>query len=231
MSYQAVLFDLDGTLLDTLEDLANAGNRVLAARSLPVHPVAAYRYFVGDGIATLVERILPPELRNVEEIALAVAEFQREYAANWDEHSAPYTGIAAMLDALAAGGLRLAVLSNKPEEFTRLCVRRLLSPWPFDPVFGQRAGVAKKPDPAGALAVAQVLQLAPREILYVGDTSIDMHTARSAGMDAVGVLWGFRGAPELQAAGATRLISDPAELVPIALSPTPLTKEDCRARL
>lgn len=223
MSYQAVLFDLDGTLLDTLDDLANAGNRVLAARALPVHPVAAYRYFVGDGVATLVERILPPELRSAEEIGQSVADFQREYAANWDEHSAPYPGIAAMLDALVAGGLRLAVLSNKPEDFTRLCVERLLAPWPFDPVFGQHAGVPKKPDPAGALAAAQALQLAPREILYVGDTSIDMRTARAAGMDPVGVLWGFRGAAELQAAGAARLISDPAELVPIALSPSPLT--------
>lgn len=223
MSYQAVLFDLDGTLLDTLEDLANAGNRVLAARALPVHPVAAYRYFVGDGMATLVERILPPALRSSEEITQAVADFQREYAANWDEYSAPYQGIAAMLDALVASGLRLAVLSNKPEEFTRLCVERLLAPWPFDPVFGQRPGVAKKPDPAGALAAAQALNLMPQDILYVGDTSIDMRTARAAGMDAVGVLWGFRDAEELHAAGAARLISDPAELVPLALSPTPLT--------
>lgn len=223
MSYQAVLFDLDGTLLDTLEDLANAGNRVLAARALPIHPVAAYRYFVGDGIATLVERILPPELRSSDAIAQAVADFQREYAANWDEYSAPYQGIAAMLDALVAGGLRLAVLSNKPEEFTRLCVERLLAAWPFDPVFGQRAGVPKKPDPTGALAAARELGLEPAEILYVGDTSIDMRTARAAGMDAVGVLWGFRDAAELQAAGAARLISDPAELVSLALSPTPLT--------
>lgn len=223
MSYKAVLFDLDGTLLDTLDDLANAGNRVLAARSLPVHPVTAYRYFVGDGIATLVERILPPELRSRDEIAQTVAAFQREYAANWDEHSAPYQGIAEMLDALVAGGLRLAVLSNKPEDFTRLCVERLLAAWPFDPVFGQRAGVPKKPDPAGALAAARELGLEPAEILYVGDTSIDMRTARAAAMDPVGVLWGFRDAAELQAAGAARLISDPAELVPIALSPTPLT--------
>ena len=223
MSYKAVLFDLDGTLLDTLDDLANAGNRVLAARSLPVHPVAAYRYFVGDGIATLVERILPPELRSRDEITQTVAAFQREYAANWDEHSAPYQGIAEMLDALVAGGLRLAVLSNKPEDFTRLCVERLLAAWPFDPVFGQRAGVPKKPDPAGALAAACELGLEPAEILYVGDTSIDMRTARAAAMDPVGVLWGFRDAAELQAAGAARLISDPAELVPIALSPTPLT--------
>lgn len=229
MSYKAVLFDLDGTLLDTLDDLANAGNRVLAARSLPVHPVAAYRYFVGDGMATLVERILPPELRNAEEIAETVAAFQREYAANWDAHSAPYSGIAEMLDALVAGGLRLAVLSNKPEDFTRLCVERLLAPWSFAPVFGQRAGVPKKPDPAGALAVARELCLSPEEILYVGDTSIDMHTARAAGMNPVGVLWGFRGAEELQAAGAAMLISQPAELAAIALSPSSLPQEHHRA--
>ncbi len=231
MLYKAVLFDLDGTLLDTLEDLANAGNRVLAARSLPVHPVAAYRYFVGDGIATLVERILPPSHRTTEEIARTVTAFQCEYAKNWHVHSAPYAGIAAMLDALVAAGLRLAVLSNKPEDFTRLCVERLLAPWSFAPVFGQRPGVPKKPDPAGALAAARELRLTPEEILYVGDTSIDMRTARSAGMDPVGVLWGFRGAEELRSAGAARLIRDPAELPPIALSPSPLSQEHCRACL
>lgn len=225
MPYKAVLFDLDGTLLDTLNDLADAGNRVLAARSLPIHPVEAYRYFVGDGVATLVERILPPSHRTAGEIARNVEAFQQEYAGNWDAHSAPYAGIAEMLDALTAAGLRLAVLSNKPEAFTRLCVERLLPDWPFAPVFGQRAGVPKKPDPAGALAAARELRLAPQEVLYVGDTSIDMRTARAAGMDAVGVLWGFRDAEELRQAGAGMLISAPAELLPIALSPSLFSQE------
>jgi len=218
MSYKAVLFDLDGTLLDTLEDLANAGNRVLAAQSLPQHPVDAYRYFVGAGIATLVEKILPPSHRQPEVIQATVAEFKRVYAENWQECTVPYAGIPEMLDRLVAGGVQLAILSNKPDDFTQLCVRELLPQWSFQPVFGQRPGVAKKPDPAGALEAAATLGCSPEEVLYVGDTSIDMQTARSAGMHPVGVLWGFRGAEELKESGAAWLISQPEELLSIALS-------------
>jgi phosphoglycolate phosphatase len=215
MRYKAVLFDLDGTLLDTLDDLATAANRVLAAQSLPVHPVAAYRSFVGDGVRVLVERILPPALRSAQKIDETVTAFIEEYGRNWHVRTVPYPGIAAMLDQLIALGLRLTILSNKPDAFTRLCVERLLPQWRFDPLLGQRPGVPKKPDPAGALEIATLLGLEPAEILYVGDSSVDMRTARSAGMDGVGVLWGFRDAEELQAAGAWRLIAQPLDLVPI----------------
>lgn len=219
VGYKAVLFDLDGTLLDTLDDLAAAANRVLDAQGLPVHPVDAYRYFVGDGIAVLAERILPASLRSPETIAATVAAFQNEYANNWNDRSAPYAGVPAMLDQLIAANLRLSILSNKPDAFTRLCVEQLLPQWRFDPLLGQRPGVAKKPDPAGAFEVAARLGLGPAEILYVGDTAVDMRTAVAAGMDAVGVLWGFRGADELRQAGAWRLISRPEELVSLLSSP------------
>jgi len=219
VDYKAVLFDLDGTLLDTLEDLAAAGNRVLGDMGLPEHPVDAYRYFVGDGINVLAERILPAPLRSPETIAAAVAAFQAVYARNWNDRSAPYEGVPAMLDQLIAAGLRLCILSNKPDAFTRLCVEQLLPHWSFDPLLGQRPGVAKKPDPAGALEVAARLGLAPAEILYVGDTAVDMRTGVAAGMDAVGVLWGFRGAEELRQAGAWRLISRPDELLPLLFTP------------
>lgn len=219
MDYKAVLFDLDGTLLDTLEDLAAAGNRVLGDMGLPEHPVDAYRYFVGDGINVLAERILPAPLRSPETIAAAVAAFQAVYARNWNDRSAPYEGVPAMLDQLIAAGLRLCILSNKPDAFTRLCVEQLLPHWSFDPLLGQRPGVAKKPDPAGALEVAARLGLDPAEILYVGDTGVDMRTGVAAGMDAVGVLWGFRGADELRRDGAWRLISRPDELLPLLSTP------------
>ncbi len=221
MRYKAVLFDLDGTLLDTLQDLAAAGNRVLGGQGMPEHPVDAYRYFVGDGINVLAERILPTALRSPETIAATAAAFQAEYANNWNDRSAPYAGIPAMLDQLIAAGLRLCILSNKPDAFTRLCVEQLLPHWSFDPLLGQRPGVPKKPDPAGALEVAARLGLAPAEILYVGDTAVDMRTGVAAGMDAVGVLWGFRGADELRQAGAWRLISRPDELLPLLSIPTP----------
>lgn len=218
MRYRAVLFDLDGTLLDTLDDLATAANRMLAARALPEHPVDAYRYFVGDGVRTLVERILPADQRSPLLVEEAVAMFQQEYLKNWHDRTVPYPGIAPMLDRLTADGLRLSILSNKPDAFTRLCVQRLLPHWTFDPLLGQRPGVAKKPDPAAALEIAALLGLPPTAILYVGDTAIDMQTARAAGMDAVGVLWGFRTAAELRGAGAHHLIAHPGQLLPLLSS-------------
>lgn len=217
MRYQAVLFDLDGTLLDTLDDLADAGNEALREMGLAEHPSEAYRSFVGSGLATLVERMLPEDRREPELRARAQAAFERIYSQGWHKRTAPYPGIAPLLDQLAAGGLAMAILSNKPDTFTRLCVERLLAPWRFDPVFGQRPGVARKPDPAGALEIAFRLKLDPGAILYVGDSGIDMHTARAAGMDSAGVLWGFRTEAELKEAGAGRLIASPEQLLPILL--------------
>lgn len=213
MAYQAVLFDLDGTLLDTLADLAEAGNRVLAARGLPPHPVQEYRYFVGSGVRHLVECILPRPLREQEaEVEAAIAAFQEHYAQTWQLHTRPYAGIAELLGYLSARKYRMAILSNKPQRFTQLCVDTLLAPWRFHPVLGQREGVPRKPHPAAALETARILDLPPSTILYVGDTGVDMRTAQQAGMDAVGVLWGFRSADELRATGAEVLVETPQEL-------------------
>ena len=219
MHYKAILFDLDGTLLDTLEDLATAANRALDALGLPAHPVAAYRLFVGDGLRTLAERLLPDKRRSVPLVDALMAAFEREYSRSWNERTAPYAGVPEMLDRLSSDGYRLAVLSNKPDAFTRLCVEQLLPRWTFAPLYGQRPGVPKKPDPAAALAIAAELGLEPAEVLYLGDTATDMHTARAAGMVAVGVLWGFRTADELRAAGARHLLGHPDELQPLLHSP------------
>ncbi len=223
MGYRAVIFDLDGTLLDSLEDLATAANRMLAIRDLPVHPVDAYRYFVGDGVRLLIERILPPAWRVPDAVDAAVLAFEEEYARNWHVRTRPYPGISRMLEGLVAGGIGLSILSNKPDAFTRPCVERLLPRWRFDPLLGQRQGVPKKPDPAAAIEIAGRLGVAPAEILYVGDTAVDMHTAHGAGMDSVGVLWGFRTAEELRSAGAHHLIAQPQELLPIVFSSANLT--------
>lgn len=215
MHYKAILFDLDGTLLDTLEDLATAANRALGTLGLPAHPTDAYRVFVGDGLRTLAERILPGEQRSAAQVDALVAAFEREYSRTWNERTAPYAGVPEMLDRLTGDGYRMSVLSNKPDAFTRLCVEQLLPHWTFAPLYGQRPGVPKKPDPAAALAIAAELGLDPAEVLYLGDTATDMHTARAAGMAAVGVLWGFRTADELRAAGARHLITHPGELAPL----------------
>jgi phosphoglycolate phosphatase len=213
MPYKAVLFDLDGTLLDTLEDIADSANRVLAAMHMDVHPVDSYRYFVGDGLLTLVKRILPDDKRNSRTIAEVAEAFRQEYSNNWHVKSRPYNGVDRMLAGLVASGLQLAVLSNKPHDFTRLCVERLLADFSFNPILGQRKGVPKKPDPSGALEAAKLLSIAPEQFLYLGDTSIDMQTAGNAGMCAVGALWGFRTEDELVRSGADHIISTPVELL------------------
>jgi phosphoglycolate phosphatase len=213
MRFQAVLFDLDGTLLDTLEDIAQAANDVLVALDLPVHSPVAYRRFIGDGVATLFRRALPPDRVGPEVVDRCVAGFRETYGKCWNVRTHPFDGIPELLDDLAARGLDLALLSNKPDDFTRLAVAEYLSRWPFRAVLGERAGVPRKPDPAGALEIARRLGLPAERFLYVGDTGMDMETARRAGMFPVGVAWGFRPIEELRSSGAGAVIERPAELL------------------
>ncbi len=212
MRYRAVIFDLDGTLLDTLEDLAGAGNRVLRRAGLPEHPVGAYRYFVGEGLTALISRILPEELRDRGRVERFAREFREEYGRTWRVNTCLYEGIAPLLDKLAHRQVSLNVLSNKPHDFTLLCVREFLSAWNFEVVAGRQEGVPRKPDPAGALAIARALGREPSEILYLGDTATDMRTAVAARMFAVGALWGFREAEELRENGAAKLVKHPLEV-------------------
>ncbi len=212
MGYKALIFDLDGTLLDTLEDLAGAANRVLVAMGLPSHPVSAYRTFVGDGLQTLVARILPENHRTEPVMYEAVDRFREDYSRNWQVKTEMYNGVEEMLNTLQGIGCPLSILSNKPDEFTQLCVGQLLPQWKFWPVLGHRQDARKKPDPEAAFEIAEMLNLEPSQILFVGDTSVDIQTAVNAGMDAVGVLWGFRTADELRDNGALYLVEHPSEL-------------------
>jgi phosphoglycolate phosphatase len=213
MKFRAVLFDLDGTLLDTLEDIAQAANDVLVGLDLPTHPPEAYRAFIGDGVATLFRRALPPDRVVPEMIDRCVAGFRETYGESWNVRTRPFDGIPELLDDLAARDLDLAVLSNKPDDFTRRCAAEYLARWPFRAVLGQREGVPRKPDPAGALEIARRLGLPAERFLYVGDTAVDMETARGAGMCPVGVAWGFRSIEELRSGGAAAIIERPAELL------------------
>ncbi len=215
MPIQAVLFDLDGTLIDSLADIAGSANTVLAALGHPTHPASAYRTFIGDGVAMLFRRALPESAAEPAEIERCIAGFHDDYARRWDRETRPYRGIPELLDALVARGFSIAVLSNKPQDFTALCVERLLPGWPFRAVVGDRPGQARKPDPGGALAIAAELAIAPADFVYVGDSSVDMRTAVGAGMVAVGVTWGFRSADELRQTGANHLIELPGELLPL----------------
>ena len=216
MGFRGALFDLDGTLLNSLEDIATSANAVLQAHGLPTHPLDAYRYFVGEGLTKLMQRILPEDRRNDGEwVQLLVAEFSRHYHQNWNVLSHLYDGVLEMLQKVNERGLRMAVLSNKPHEFTKLCVEYYLPAVPFGVVFGADAVGARKPDPAGAWEVARRLEAAPREIVYLGDTATDMETARRAGMYGVGATWGFRDAQELRDAGAQELVDHPMQLIEV----------------
>jgi phosphoglycolate phosphatase len=212
--YEAIIFDLDGTLLDTLEDLATSMNTVLAEMDLPVHDVDAYRRFIGDGLTMLARRVLPSDRADDDALVdRCVVRMNDVYAANWCVATRPYPGIADMLDRLTELGVRMAVLSNKPHAMTRTLVAALLGDWVFERVEGARPGVARKPDPGMALDVAASLGTAPKAVVYLGDTDTDMRTAVGAEMHAIGALWGFRGAEELTSAGAASIAAAPCDVI------------------
>lgn len=212
---RAAIFDLDGTLLDTLDDLANSANEALESAGLPGHPVDAYRTFVGEGMHVLIGRILPPG-RNDEATAARVLEAYREaYGRRWNHLTKPYAGITDLLEALSRMPVKLAVLSNKPQGFTGRCMEHHLPGHPFEVVLGQRDAVPRKPHPAGALEIARTFGIDPAAVVFIGDTKTDMETATAAGMRAVGVSWGFRSVEELKDWGAERVVDHPSELLPL----------------
>jgi phosphoglycolate phosphatase len=213
MTYNAVIFDLDGTLLDTLQDLVNTLNTVLSAHDYPTHTLDECRFLVGHGMRELVRKALPEGIGEEKTIDLLLKELMEEYTYNWNVHTRPYPGIAPLLDGITERGIKMAILSNKADHFTRLCAESLLASWRFDVIMGHHSGIAPKPDPEGALLVAGMLGEDPSAILYVGDSGIDMLTASRAGMYPLGVLWGFRPKSELLEFGAKSVVEHPDEIV------------------
>lgn len=212
MRFHAVIFDLDGTLLDSLEDIANSANSVLEKHNFPTHDIDEYRNFIGDGVDLLITRALPAEERNDDTIIECVKAYRKAYSRNWNVNSRPYDGVTEMLDELAARQIKLAVLSNKPDDFTKKCVTEFLQNCSFDAILGHHKGIFHKPDPTGAIQITGKLGIPPEQILFVGDSAVDMKTAIAAGMFPVGVLWGFNSYRELQDSGAKVLIKHPREL-------------------
>jgi len=213
MGPTAVLFDLDGTLLDTLADIAHASNAALASLGFPQHPVKAYRYFVGEGIEVLARRVLPENHQSDADVAACLAAINREYGAGLLVKTRPFDGVPEMLSRLAQKKLLLAVVSNKQHELALRSVAAHFAGGIFSAVLGERKNIPKKPDPTIALEAARLMSVSPGQCLYVGDSGTDMQTAVNAGMYPVGVLWGFRDADELMAAGAKTLIKKPLELL------------------
>ena len=208
-----ILFDLDGTLLNTIDDLADAANWVCAQHGWPTFSVEAYKHMVGNGIPKLVERFSPAGQRSPEQLAQTLAEFTARYDAHKEDKTAPYPGIPALLEELARRGVQTAVFSNKADALCGGILDHYFGPGRFSAVRGSLPGVPTKPDPAGLYALMEKLSADPASTLFVGDSDVDILTGHNAGLPAVGVLWGFRDKAELTAAGADALISEPAGLL------------------
>lgn len=213
--YQAVLFDFDGTLLDTLADLASATNRVLAHRGYPTHDIDAYRWFIGDGSAMLMERAMPADQRTPENIASCLGSLLADYNQNWHHATRIYDGIGQLLATLQDRKIAMAVVTNKPHPFAEIMIAHYFRQVPFGSVWSQREGIPKKPDPYMALQAAAELKVQPARCLFLGDSGVDMHTARAAGMLAVGAGWGFRPRRELLDAGAAHVVDHPLKVLDI----------------
>lgn len=210
--FDAVIFDMDGTLLDTLKDIADSMNMALKMTGLPERDFEYMRFSVGYGVDELARRAMP-DGSSPEDIMRCVAKFRDIYNVNYKDTSRPYDGIPGMLDELTKLKIPFAILSNKPEDFTIRMTGELLGRWKFAEVRGVRKDRPKKPDPAVALEIAKKWRISPERVAFVGDSAVDMQTANAAGMFAVGVLWGFRPQKEIEEAGSMALISHPLELL------------------
>lgn len=208
-----ILFDLDGTLLNTIDDLADAANWVCAQNGWPQHTVAEYKYMVGNGIPKLVERFSPAEARTPDRLAETLAQFTARYDAHKEDKTAPYPGIPELLKELKAAGIQTAVFSNKADALCGKIIEHYFGPGAFSAVRGSRPGVPTKPDPTGLWDLMRQLNADPATTLFVGDSDVDILTGHNAGLPAMGAVWGFRGAGELTAAGADALAFRPGDIL------------------
>ena len=216
MKFEGVLFDLDGTLIDSLDDLADSMNTVLQNNHFSTHPNEAYKQFIGSGLRNLVRTVLPETAKTDEElVSKCLASMVEIYNNNCMNKTRPYDGIPELLDELASRGLKISILSNKNDELTKKIVHTLLPQWTFDFIIGLTAEALKKPNPAEALRISRELSISSEKMLYVGDSGIDMQTANNAGMYATGVLWGFRSKEELLLNGAQALLEHPSDMLTI----------------
>ncbi len=210
---KAFIFDLDGTLIDSLEDLADAVNLMLAEHGYPCRPLELFPQYIGEGVQKLVERAVLPETLTPDKIAALLADYQRHYHDTWKNKTKVYDGILKVLSELRAKGMKIAVISNKPHHFTKLCCDHFFPVGTFDAVLGAREDVPRKPHPQASHDLASQLGVATSDCTYVGDSGLDMQFAVNAGMYPIGVLWGFRSESELRENGARQLISHPEELL------------------
>ena len=208
----ALIFDLDGTLVDSLAGIAGSLNRALAASGLPTHPLSAVRGFIGNGARVLIQRAVPAGADDSLLDAVELA-FKTDYDLTWPSGTLPYDGITEMLEALQTRGHPLAVLSNKPHPFTTAMVTRIFPSIHFAMVLGQHGGIPHKPDPTGALEISSSLGQSPSSCTIIGDSTMDIETAQNAGMRSIAVTWGFHDHDRLLAAGADQIVTAPGDLL------------------
>ncbi len=213
MKIKGIIFDFDGTLLDSITDIAIACNNVLEANGLPIHAIEKYVDFIGNGARRIVQLALPGEwTENETTVDFFLEKFKKAYNDNLVVHSKLFDGISEMLSFLNNKGIPIAINTNKPHEQTLLIAEKLLSDHKFEVIFGQKDETPRKPDPAGALMIAETLGFSPSEMLYVGDSDVDVKTALAAKMKILGVEWGYCPKQKMIDAGAKEFVSSAQEL-------------------
>jgi phosphoglycolate phosphatase len=214
MKYKGIIFDLDGTLVNSLEDISDAMNTVLTGLNYPTHTYDTYQYFIGSGLRNLVSKALPASNNSDEQIEICFDCMINEYREVCTIKTKPYEGIIELLDLLTSQNIKLAVFSNKADELTKKIASEIFPDY-FNAAVGLSTEALKKPNPFEALAIAEKWNSKPEEILFVGDSDIDMQTAVNANMFPVGVTWGYRTEAELRASGAKVTINHPSDLIQI----------------
>lgn len=214
MKYKGIIFDLDGTLINSLEDIADSMNKVLQDLNYPTHSYDVFQYFIGSGLRNTVTKALPVSNNSDEQIETCFQSMVKGYSENCTLKTKPYEEIIELLDNLVSRNIKLAVFSNKADELTKKITAEIF-PGYFDTSVGLSIESLKKPNPFEALAISENWNLKPEEIIFIGDSDIDMHTAVNANMFPVGVTWGYRTEEELKASGAKLVIHNPLELYEI----------------
>lgn len=214
--YKAVIFDLDGTLLNTIDDLANACNYALKVCGFPIHEVEKYNHFVGDGRYKLIERILPEDSKDSSTIDKVLSLFDEYYERHMIDMTKPYNGICKMLDQLKDNDIKLAVVTNKPHEFAVDIVKNFFGE-KFHITLGNRKDIPTKPNPHSVNEVIELFNIKKEQCIYVGDSNVDVQTAKNADIKCMGVAWGFRGTGELKEAGADIIVNNVQELIDVII--------------
>lgn len=210
---QLIIFDLDGTLLNTIADLGNAANHALEKAGLPTHPASAYPRFVGNGVRKLIERVLPESMRTPDRVDAMLTDFKEYYNSHLFDCTEPYHGIPELLAGLARRGVKLAVASNKYQGAVETLIRHFFPDIPWVAVEGQKEGIPVKPDPSIVFEILSKSPTPKAEVLYVGDSGVDMETARRACVESCGVSWGFRPVQELIEHHADHIAGNTAQLL------------------